>query len=1041
MKFATYILGHRHAVWALVLATLYFGVAAYFSLPVQLFPDTDPPVVKVLTPYPGVSAPDVALELSRPMEEEFTSLEGIVRVGSSSEDNLSVIDLEFDYHRDAEMAAVETQNAIARIAAELPEGIGEPQVLSMEGGDGAVVTFGVVGDDLVEARRYAEDVAGPRLRRLEGVAAVDVFGGGREAVVVETDEARLAAHGVSIEQVVRELVRQNATQPAGRVRTERRDTLFRVEARPGSVEELSRTPISLADGTRILLSDVATVRSGHLDDEAGVSIDARDAVAMQVFETTEANTVEVVRSAEVLAAQLSEELEATHGGGLEIVIGDESASFTETSIANLLTNVVQAIFLAAMVMLLFLGRLRASLVAAVSMPLSYGLTFVGMYLLGVEFNMVTLSAVILAVGMVVDASVVVLENIVRLRDQGMSAEQAAAQGTAEVAGPVMVGMLSTAAVLVPLLFVPGFVGATFGPLAMTLLVAFVSSVIVALTVVPVLTLYLESDTASQRGVGTRALSVLVRPFQAVMDGVRGVFLALLSMALRRRWITVMVAVGSFVAGVAGIQAQGMEVLPRMDGGSFYISYETRSGSSLEATQGVARQLEAQLMEQPEVVKVQSQTGYEMGMRSLSATGAQGPTQGFITVELSPRTQRETTIWEVQDRIRESIAAIPEVEASVVRELGNTAKSTTDAPVGVRISGEDPLVLDRIAEEVIAELEEVEGVVDPVRGWRLDRHRLRVEVDALRAAAVGLSPLEVGVQMQAGSQGLDGGLYYGGRETGVPVVVRNKQRDRPSDLLAFPVRVPDTGESVPLRSVAKLSDETGPAVVSRENLRQTLEISAQTGERPLSFVMNDVEEAMNGVTVPAGYRLEVTGERSDLAEARSGLMGALGVAIAAVYLLLLMQLRSFVRPVVIMMSVPLSLVGVAAALWLTQRAVSMPVMVGLILLVGIVVNNAIILLDVVRRRREEGMERRQALRAGVEVRFRPIMMTALSTVVGMIPLAAAWALGAERFSPLAIAVMGGLIASTLLTMVVIPVVYDLMESGVERLRQCWGGIGR
>lgn len=1034
------LLENRHAVWALVLAILFFGTAAYTGLPVQLFPDTDPPMVNVITAYPGASAPDVARDLSRPLEEEFASLEAIVSLESSSEDNLSVIELEFDYGRDAELAAIEAQNAIARIADELPAEIREPQVLSYDNSDGAAITLGIAGDELVEARRIADDEIAPRIQRVEGVAAVDVFGGRLEAVVVEAKRWRLAAHQISIQQLVDELSRQHAAGPAGMVHTDRHEMLFRVEARPENLQQLEATPITLADGTQISLGEVADVRSAHLDEEADFAIDGRTAVALEVFETTGANTVEVVRRVERLAAELDDELRLTHGGRLEMVVGEESATFTETSVDNLFSNVAQAILLAAVIIFLFLGRPRASLVAAVSMPLSYALTFAGMYAAGVEFNMVTLSAVILAVGMVVDASVVVIENIVRFREAKRPPMEAAAEGVADIGVAVVAGALTTTAVLVALLFVPGFVGATFGPLAATLLMAFLSSVVVALAVVPVLSLYLtsgqkgtEQGSKSQRtGLWSRRLTA---PFRAVMDGLRGLYLRLLSAALRRRLVTLLVAVATFVVGIVGIKSAGMEVLPRMDGGSFYISFETPSGSSLETTNRVARQIEDELHRHDAVRKVQRQTGYETGMRSLSATGAQGPSQGFISVELSPRTERDETIWDIQRGVRRYVESIADVETSVVRELGNTARSTTDAPVGVRLIGSDPLVLDRLGDELIERLDSVDGVVSPVRNWRFDHRRQQVDVDALRAGRLGISAREVGLQMQAGSEGLEAGQFYGDRSTGVPILVRNQQRHTSDDLLAFPLTSATTEQNLPLRSVADVTEETGQAVVTRHNLIETLDITAQTGDRPLNFVMGDVEQAVGTLELPAGYEVAVTGERSEMDESRSELAQALGIAVIAVYLLLVAELRSFVRPLVIMMSVPLSLVGVSAALAITGRAVSMPVMVGLILLVGIVVNNAIILLDVVIRRQESGATRRQALIDAVDIRFRPVMMTSLSTVVGMVPLAGAWALGAERFSPLAIAVMGGMIASTLLTMVVIPVFYDVVESGVRRLENC------
>ncbi|MFU8804650.1 MAG: efflux RND transporter permease subunit [Bradymonadaceae bacterium] len=1027
MSTTAYVVRNRHTVWAILLATIFFGTVSYLTLPMQLFPDTSPPLVNVITGYPGASAEDVARDLTRVLEEEFAALEGIVRVKSSSEDNLSIISLEFDFSRPADQAAIDVQNALARQGGRLPSGIEDPRVLKFDTSDRPVITLGAITDDLLDARGASEDVIGPRLQRLDGVAAVDVFGGFEEAILVEVDMARLTAYGVPIVRIVDAINRQYTALPAGRIRTEREETMFRIETRGHRLESLQGLTIAAPDGTQHRLSDLATIRSGHLDDDAEFAINGRRAIGMQVFKTTDANTVEVVRRVEAEAMALQTGLQAELDG-IEIVVGEESASFTETSISNLLSNVWQAILLAGIIIFLFLGRLRASLVAGVSMPLSYGLTFIGMTLFGVEFNMVTLTAVILAVGMVVDASVVVLENIVRVRDLGRGAEEAAIEGTDGVIVAVVAGAATTVAVLVPLLLVPGFVGKTFGPLALTLLLAFLSSVIVALFIVPVLSLFIGDGRGRVDRLGER----ITLPFRVLIDGLRAAYVKVLSFALRQRTLTVVVAVASLVAGMAGIKSRGMEVLPKMDTGSFYVSFETPSGSSLEETSRAAREIEEILRAEPEVLLAQRQTGFERGMRSFSATGAQGATQGFITVTLTPRTQREESLWEIQDRVSDAIRRVPNLEAYVVRELGNTARSTTSAPVAVVVSGEDRHVLDKLADEVLLRIEAVEGVVNPVRTWRLDRRRTRVEIDPLRAGTLGLSPADVAMQMQGGSQGMYAGDFYGSRDAAVPIRVRYEARHQPSDLLAYPVIVPETGESVPLRSIANHVPEVGTALVTREHLVETLEITAYNRGRALSFVTADVGAALEGMVVPRGYEVKVGGESGDLDEAKAGLGKAMAMAIVAVYLLLLIQLRSFARPLVIMVSVPLSLVGVSTALGIVGSPVSMPVMVGLILLVGIVVNNAIILLDFVAQARGSGMKRREALLSAVAIRFRPIMMTSISTIVGMIPLAAAWALGAERFAPLAVAVIGGMIASTILTMIVIPVVYDIVESTSELL---------
>lgn len=1025
MSLARVIVRNRHAVGAAAIATALFGVAAYRALPMQLFPDTAPPLVTVVTAYPGAAAADVARDVTEPIEEEFASLEGVVTLRSTSLDNLSLTTVEFAYDRQVELAAVDTQNAIARIRSTLPAGIVEPQVLSFSTADRPVVTLGVAMDDLAEARRLADDHFAPRLQRIPGVAGVDVFGGHVTALLVELDPRELTARGVSPAQVIDAVRAQTTSSPAGRLRTVRTQTMLRLEAAAQDADALASVQIPLADGGRVLLADIAQLRVGALDDDARFAIDGAATIALQVFKATDANTVAVVDAARAAAAELAEDYP-----GARFIVGEETATFTEVSVSNLLEGVWQALLLASVILFLFLGRVRSAAVAIVSMPLSYGITFALMYLAGVQFDMVTLSAVILAVGMVVDASVVVLENVTRLRDEeGLSAEEAAIRGADEVRTPVLAGAATTLTVLIPLMFLPGFIGKTFGPLATTLLFAFLASLIVALFLVPVLTLYTGSSGRLDR-VGLWIAS----PFAWTMDRVRDAYGWLLGLALRWRVVTLLLAVATLLFALRGIQALGMDVLPKMDTGSFFVSLETPSGASLDETERVVREVEALIRAEPQVIKVQSQIGFEPGMRSSGA--ARGPNQAYVTVTLTDRTGRADDIWSIEGRVRAWLERVAGIAHVVVRETGNTARPTSAAPVVLRIAGPDPLILDRLAADGLAILERTPSVVGPTRSWRLDQLQTRLLVDNARARAVGLTELGVAGQLMAASEGVMAGQLRGRDGATVPIRVRTDRAgwEVPSDLLDLPLVTPRHPDGLPAREVASLETRVGQGVITREGLLYTVDLSATVEGRALSFVVADIDAALAAWTLPHGYTAALSGENDDLDDAKTELGGALAIAILAVYLLLVAQLGSFLHPLTILLSVPLSLAGVAAALALTGKPVSMPVMVGLILLVGTVVNNAIILLDFIRQRREGGQARRDAVLASVRTRFRPIMMTSLSTIVGMIPLAAEWALGSERFSPLAIAVIGGMTAATFLTLVIIPVAYDLADDVSQRLRR-------
>ncbi|MFO8071767.1 MAG: efflux RND transporter permease subunit [Polyangia bacterium] len=1030
-----WILRNRHAVWALVLAVGVFGYLAYQRLPVQLFPDTAPPLVNIITTYPGAAAEDVAQELSRRMEEEFASLEGVFKVKSSSQDNLSVVSVEFQYDRDVDLAAVDVQNAIARIRGELPPNIGEPQVLQFSTADRPIVTYAVTAGDLGRARKLAEDDFAPRLQQVWGVAAVDVFGGSRRAVLVELDRYELEAARIPLQRVVEALRSHNAMTPAGRIRTDSTQSMLRVDTRADTVQALERIPIATAGGSRVLLGDLAAIRKAPLADDSRFRLNGSRAIAMQVFKTTEANTVEVVEA----TRGVIDELRSSYPG-VEISEGEESASFARTSVDNLIGNVGQAILFTAVLMLFFLRQWRTSLVVALTMPLSFGITFAVMKLLDIDLNLVTLSAIILSVGMVIDNSVVVLENIVRRRErERLGPVDGAVAGSDEVRGAALGGTLTNIAVLVPLLFLSGFTGKTFTPLSRTLLIAFLASIVVALVLVPLFSTHLTT-LAEGGGIGNRIVHLVSVPFHWAMERLRRFYLLVLRVSLRRRWIVVLAALALFAGGVAGIRALGMDVLPKMDSGSFYVSLETPSGSSLEETERVVRDVEELIRKEKEVRLVQSQVGFEQGMRSLSSFGVQGPTQGFITVTLTDRNQREETVWEIEARLREEIVRVPGIRVSTVRETGNTARSTTSAPVVVRISGDDPLVLDELGAAVESRLAGVPSVVAPMRSWRVDQRQGRFDIDVLEAARLGVSPAMVGRTVLAGTEGVGAGDYYGDKGTPLPIEVsyREQQRRTPGDLLRFPLFTSGAPDPVSLGELARHREVVGQGLVTREHLSPTLEVSAFIEGRPLSFVVSDVEEALVGLDPPGGYQVDLTGEKGDMAESMSELGFALMIGIIGVYLLLVAQFRSFVHPITVLISIPLSLSGIAAALFIAGKPMSMPVMLGLILIVGMVINNAILLIAFIEQRRERGVAIKEALTAAVDLRFRPIMMTSLSTVAGMIPLAAEWSLGAERFSPLAVAVIGGIVTSTFLTIVFVPVFYSAFDSGIGGVKMLFGG---
>jgi len=1021
MTLSDFALKNKHTIYALSIAAAIFGILAYVSLPIQLFPDTAPPLVNVLTPYPGAAAQDVADLVSDPIEEETASLEGVYKVTSTSQDGLSLVAIEFRYDVSVDLAAVDVQNAISRIRGKLPREIGEPQVIKFSTSNRPVLTMGLRGENLVAVRRLAEDVLAPEMQRVPGVAIVDVFGGYQPEISVQVDRNRLEAHRLRLGAVVEAIRSHNISAPAGQIRSSGRQYTFRVDEQSRTLQDLAEIPITTPAGNRIRVGDVATVTEGAGEDLSRFRVNGKAAIAMQIFKQDDANTVEVVRLAREKFAELSRRYPQ-----IEMIEAEESASFSERVVSNMLGSVWQALFLATVVIFLFLGSLRRGIVVAISMPMSFLLTFAGMKIFNIEVNMVTLTAIILSVGMVVDAAVVVLENITRrYQEDKLSPEDAAMEGASEIQFAVIAGVATTLIVLIPLLFLYGFVGKTFGPLAATLIIAFVSSLLVALTLVPILTALVTHEG----GKAEQLAKKISQPWNRLMAYVRDLYVGLLKKSLNARWLVFAIVSVLFLAGMVILRFQGMELLPKMDSGSSFITVETPSGSSLDETEKVMQEVEAVILEEPEVVLISNQMGFEPGMHSFAGGGVQGPTQGYISITLTPRTERQETIWEIQNRVREKLSKIPNIQNLVVRESGSTAKATTTSSIIVSIKGEDPLVLDKLGEQVLAAIQSVEGVVNPYRSWRLDQRSTALFINEERARELGISPALAAQELAQSLDGVIAGIFRGELGKDTPIRVRYAPKFRRQEDDAFSVRTVSAkdGTVVPLSAIAQGKEIYVQGLVTRENLQPKLEILALHEDRPLNFVINDVERALSSLTIPQGYNISLEGENKDMADARGELVGALAIALLAIYLLLVAQFRSFIHPFTVLMSVPLSLIGVGIALWIAGKPISMPVMVGLILLVGIVVNNSIILIDFIRQRRQEGQSREEAIVDSVATRFRPIMMTSFSTIVGMIPLAMEWALGAERFSPLAIAVIGGMTASTFLTMIVIPVLYDTFDN--------------
>lgn len=1026
MSFGRFSVEKRHVVLSLMIGLILFGIYSYLTMNTQLSPDTNAPTATVMTAYPGASAADVVTELAEPLEQAFGKLEGIAAIESTSQDNLAILRLTFDYSTDIDEATIAIQNALSRVRESLPEGIKEPQVMKFSASDMPIMTIGLSSEalDMAALRRVAEEELLTHFQLTEGVASADLLGGYEQQMRVALNADRLRAFRLTEGQVVEAISKAYLKAPGGSILHEGSELLVRVDANVSSAEALGRLEMPLADGNAIRLEDVAAVSLTTGARESSYRLNGEEMLAVTITKKTGENTIKVIE-------RLKDEMALMQADypNVELSVAYDDSEFTEQMVDNMTSSIALAILFTVVVIVLFIVNISRSLVIAVSMPLVFLITLGLMRLFGMNLDLVTLSALILSIGFVVDGAIVVVENISSHAASGKTIERAAMDGTDEIAMPSIAGATTTLIVLVPLLFIQGFVGEMFRPLSMTLIFAISASLFVALVMIPQLSVLMAPFEFKGLEGWVRRIA---DPFNRWMDKLLEGYIHMFKKALYHKKRTYLLLVVGLVLSAGFLRQNGMEMLPKFDSGVSYITVEMEPGTTLEDTEAALRRIEAYLASEPSVVTFDSRLGYEAGSVQMGDFGMMGTDQGMITVTLSSRLEREESIWEFQSRLREEIETLPGINRYVVKEKGGTAVSGASAPVAVKLSGDDLPVLYHLASQMEEKLTGVSGITNLYKSYNDGYSQMSVRFDQTKLQALRLTSQSVSSQLYLALEGMEANTMT--LETGqtLAVQVENRYAGAQSleQLMNTEIMTP-LGAGIRLKEIAVVTQEPRSNLIESENMRYTVEVLGYIEGRTFSHVMTDVEKQIDTMVLPMGYDIELAGEQQTLTESMGDMVFLISLAIFFVYLLLVPQFKSFLHPLTIMMAIPMVAIGVAPALGLTGRVISMPVLLGIILLAGTVVNNSILLVDAINDHRQKGFEIREAIELAIRARFRPIMMTALSDVVGMLPLAMQLALGSERFSPLAVTVIGGITAATGLTIIVIPLIYLTLENVVIR----------
>ena len=1026
-------LNNPYGVIALAMVVLALGLFAFFRTPTDLFPDTAPPQVAVITVEAGASANDVADKITQVIEKELNTISGLKRIRSTSRDEVSAVTAEFLYTKKIGEAVTDVQSAVARIRSQLPADIQEPRNYRITDATRALTTIALspkAGSlkDLFTIRLLAENQIMDDLLRVPGVGDVDVFGANQPEVQVRVDCDKLAAYGLTIAQVIAEIARQNVAAPAGTVYSDAGEYLVRVQGEFSNLDALGKLPLKRTQSGSVLLGDVAKVELATHEARSGYLGNGKEAIAVNVMRPEGGRTVQAIHNVKKELTKLRRRYP-----DIDFQVTNDQQPIIDINVKGMRSSVYQAVLLTVFIILLFLADIRAALAISISIPMAFLTALVVLWFSPYTLNMVTLSGVIIAVGMVVDASIVVLEIIYRKHKENpdVPVKQVAIEGAEEIFHGVSAGVFTTVIVLVPVMFAGGYTEQVMRPLNMMITATILSSLVAAFTIVPLVTVRMLSRPESKF---SKWITQALLPFTRWMDRRTEGVANTAAWLLQHRGLALLIVIPFIGFSMRVVKPlNGQELMPPMDTGVGIIKFDTPTQYTPKQVGEVATQVEAMVRKTSEGLKWLSTTmGSEPGQISFGGGGATAQAVA-MTITLQDRTQRQASIWEMEARWREGLRKIDGVRTFDVTEYGATPLSTTKAPLDLVISGPDIKVLDRLADQLMARLKGVKGLTDVRRSWYIDKTEQNIVVDPDLARFYGLSPAEVAQTMKTAVKGVPASAMRLKGSLDIPITVKydEPQMSRLVDL--EDVLLPTPKGPVPLRAMAKVSSAKNAPFITRENLHNTIDVTGINSGTTIAQVGKQVQGKLKALKLPADYSIELSGTLADMKTGGGEMGRALMIGVVLLYILLIWMYKSFVHPLTIMLSI---LIPVAAAMWgllLFDKPMCKPAMMGLILLAGTVVNNAILLLDFILTARANGMSKDEAIVEAVRLRFRPIVMTAASTAIGLTPLIFELAVGMERMSPLGIVAAFGLIIGIFSSAWIYPVIYSLVDSGIERLK--------
>lgn len=1015
MKFAQTFIKHHVMTILLYILVVVFGFYSFQNLPLALMPSMEVPAAVVYATYPGAGPEDIEQQVTKKLEGAVAGLSGLDTLQSTSSENMAMLVIRFTNDTDMDQAMTDLRDKVAQVKSQLPDDASDPTVMSIDIDSMPVVSVALRGNDLASLQSIAEDEIQPALERLDGVASVDISGGYEQEIAVHTDASRLKGYNLTISSIGQQLGADNIAIPGGDLDNGSQTLAVRTDGEYSSIDDVKNALISLPAGGTVRLSQIADVSMQPKDQDAISKVDGEECIILSVNKQSGSNTAQI---AELAKAEFDSLLKSNDSLQWNIVM--DQSDYINMTVDNAIQNIWMGVLFAAIVLFLFLRDFGATMAVTIAMPCCILFTFLIMNVLGITLNMMSLGGITLGVGMIVDNSIVVLENIFTYRADGYDRLEACTKGTGEVIGAVIASTLTTVAVFLPIALSGGMAGMMFKEFCITIVALLLSSLIISITLVPLLCYFLLGGTKQQsiKPQGSGATPITEKPLSRA-------YRSSLNFLITHRWAGVALTVVICIVSVLSVSQAGMELIPEMDEGEVSVTVSMPNGSTMEDTAAIEDRIAAIAVDTiPELEQIYYSTGSSTSIMS-SSSGAS------VTISLVDLDQRDRSSADIAKQLRHDLQDIAGCELTV--STSSTMSMSTDSDISVELTGDDYDQLAETADDLANQISALPDAINVESSAGEQTPRVAVKINRENASRFGLNAATIGGLVRGELTGSTATtLRMNGEEYDVTVA---GDEDVATSLDALrSMQIPTmTGGTVPLSMVADVYTELSPQSIVRKNQKETVTITGESESGDSNAIKAAVDDIVAKYELPDGVEVgEGDTAVSQIEETTGTLMLALAVAILLVYFILATQFNSFSLPIAIMLILPIGLLGSMILLWPTGNHVSMVALLGVIILAGTVVNSSIVLIDYTLQRRQRGEDKNTAILNACPRRVRPVLMTAMTTILGLVPMVCSSGEGSEMMKPMGVVMMTGMVISTIATLFITPVYYSLTDSVASRL---------